>query len=100
MIKNMSNICDNTFFAYSDDPQNLEVIKDFFENQYEADLEECDNSIDCYFESKWVFPEVDMDNLYKKIPKKSDIYMRCLSVEYGCLYHALWVCNEDGWEEV
>ena len=43
----MANICDNTFFAYSDDPQNLEVIKDFFENQYEADLEECDNSIDC-----------------------------------------------------
>ena len=96
----MANICDNTFFAYSDDPQNLEVIKDFFENQYEADLEECDNSIDCYFESKWVFPEVDMDNLYKKIPNKSDIYMRCLCVEYGCLYHALWVCNEDGWEEV
>ncbi len=96
----MANICDNTFFAYSDDPQNLEVIKDFFENQYEADLEECDNSINCYFESKWTFPEVDMDNLYKKIPNKSDIYMRCLSVEYGCLYHALWVCNEDGWEEV
>ena len=26
-----------------------------------------------------------------------DIYMRCLSVEYGSLYHALWVCNKDRW---
>ena len=95
----MSNICDNTFFAYSDDPQNLEVIKDFFEDQYEGDLEECDNSINCYFESKWTFPEAEMNELYEKLPNKDDIDMRCLSVEYGCLYHALWVCDKDGWRE-
>lgn len=95
----MANICDNTFYAYSDDPQNIKVIKDFFENQHRAYLEECDSNIDCYFESRGTFPEAEMNELYEKLPNKDDINMRCLSVEYGCLYHALWVCDKDGWRE-
>ena len=95
----MSNICDNTFYAYSEDQNNLKVIEDFFEDWGNADIERGDNSIDCYFESKWTFPEAEMNELYEKLPNKDDIYMRCLSVEYGCLYHALWVCDEDGWRE-
>ena len=51
------------------------------------------------FEPKWTFPETKMNKLYKKLPNKDDIDMRCLSVEYGCLYHALWVCDKDGWRE-
>ena len=41
-----------------------------------------------------------MNELFNSIPNKEDIYMRCLSVEYGCLYHALWTCDEHGWREV
>ena len=96
----MSNICDNTFYAYSEDSSNLKVIEDFFEDVRRAEVERCDNSIDCYFESRWTFPEAEMNKLYEKLPNKEDIYMRCLSVEYGNCYHALWVCNEDGWDEV
>ena len=53
----MSNICDNTFYAYSEDQSNLKVIEDFFEDWESADIERGDNSINCYFESKWTFPE-------------------------------------------
>ena len=28
----MANICDNTFYAYSEDQNNLKVIEDFFED--------------------------------------------------------------------
>lgn len=41
-----------------------------------------------------------MNDLYNGLPNKNDIFMRCLSVEYGNLYHALWVCNSNGWHEV
>ena len=41
-----------------------------------------------------------MEDLYPSIPNKEDIYIRCLSVEYGNLYHALWICDEDNWREV
>ena len=53
----MSNICDNTFYAYSEDQSNLKVIEDFFEDWESADIERGDNSINCYFESKWTCPE-------------------------------------------
>ena len=75
----MANICDNTFYAYSEDQNNLKVIEDFFED--------------------WGSVDVEMNELYEKLPNKDDIDMRCLSVEYGCLYHALWICDKDGWRE-
>lgn len=95
----MANLCDNTFYAYTEDSANMKVLKDFFHN-LAADYEVNDDRIDSYFTSKWRFPKDEMDKLFESIPNKNDIHMRCLSVEYGCLYHALWVCNKDGWEEV
>lgn len=96
----MANICDNTFYADSKDSKNLETVENFFENWHNADFERDNNTIDCYFESRWTFPKDEMDKLYNEIPNKDDIYMRCLSVEYGNLYHALWVCDKNGWKEV
>lgn len=96
----MANICINHLYAYSEDKENFKTIKDYFKCWENADLEENDNNVNCYFESKWTFPKDEMNDLYNKIPNKEDIYMRCLSVEYGNLYHALWTCNGYGWKEV
>lgn len=96
----MANICDNTFYAYSEDNNNIKVIEDFFNDWCGADYEVNDGNIDVYFSSKWTFPEDEMEKLFESIPNKEDIYMRCLSVEYGCMYHALWECNKDGWKSV
>lgn len=96
----MANICDNTFYAHTEDEDNMNVIIEFFENWWDASVERDGDSVDIYFESKWAFPEEQMQGLFEAIPNKEDIYMRCLSVEYGTLYHALWVCDEDGWQEV
>ena len=95
----MANICDNTLYVYSEDKENLKVIENFFRDWNNTDVERFENTIECYFESRWIFPEGEMNKLYEKIPNKNDLYMRCLSVEYGCLYHALWVCDKDGWRE-
>ena len=40
-----------------------------------------------------------MNDLYNKITDKKELWMRCLSVEYGNMYHALYGCDEDGWKE-
>lgn len=95
----MANICENTFHACSDDEKNLEVIKNFLEDTFDAEVEVSDVCIDAYFDSRWTFPEEQMEELFETIPNKEDIYMKCLSVEYGCMYHALWYCDEDGWHE-
>ena len=97
----MANICDNTLYVQSDNRENLETVRKFFDENFE--YYDCDDSGDCldiFFDSKWTFPENLMKELFDAIPDKSNIYMRCLSVEYGCMYHALWYCDENGWEEV
>ena len=97
----MANICSNLFYAYSEIPKNIAAIEDFFSSNYEdADIEESENSLDILFDSRWTFPEEEMEKLYESIPNKEDIYMRCLSYEFGNKYHALWECDENGWEVV
>lgn len=93
----MANICSNTFYANSEDPKNIQAIKEFFDSWGDADVDYDDDSVDVYFESRWVFPEEEMKKLFDSLPNKDDIYMRCLSVEYGCDYVAYWKCNENGW---
>lgn len=94
----MANICSNEFYAYSEDKENLETIEKFFDEWGDAEWDEDgDGGINCYFSSKWNFPEKSMDDLYASIPNKKDIYMRCLSVEYGCDVIQYHKCEEDGW---
>lgn len=97
----MANICENTFYA-SGHPDNMKTIEKFFDEWNDTvDFGYlAEDSTEIYFDSKWVFPEEEMIELYNLLPHKEDIHMRCLSVEYGCLYHALWVCDEEGWSEV
>ena len=96
----MANICLNTMYVESETRENLDAIITFFNNNLKYyDYEDNGDSLDISFDSRWVFPEELMEELFETIPNKSDIYMRCLSVEYGCMYHALWYCDEDGWHE-
>lgn len=96
----MANICNNQMYIHSEDRQNIDTIINFFHDWPYAEIEDNDTSVDIYFDSRWVFPEEEMNKLYNIIPNKEDIYMRCLSYEFGNLYHALWICDEDGWREV
>ena len=96
----MANICTNTMYVESETRENLDAVITFFNNNLKYyDYEDDGDSLDISFDSRWVFPEELMDELFEAIPNKSDIYMRCLSVEYGCMYHALWYCDKDGWHE-
>ena len=96
----MANICTNTMYVESETRENLDSVITFFNNNLKYyDYEDDGDSLDISFDSRWVFPEELMEELFEAIPNKSDIYMRCLSIEYGCMYHALWYCDKDGWHE-
>ena len=100
LLNYMANICTNLMYVCSEDRQNIDTIISFFHNWPYADIEDSGESVDVYFDSKWWFPEEEMNKLYESIPNKADIYMRCLSYEFCNLYHALWICDENGWREV
>lgn len=96
----MANICDNTLFVSSKCRENLDTVIAFLDREVEYyDYDDNDDCLNIFFDSKWVFPEELMNELFEAIPNKSDIYMTCLSVEYGCMYHALWYCDKSGWHE-
>lgn len=92
----MSNICENTLQVYSENPDNLKCVESFFKGW--GDIEKVDEeNLEIYFDSKWRFPEEEMDKLYAELPDKSNISMTCLSVEWGCFYCQFHTCDEDGW---
>lgn len=86
----MSNICENTLRVYSENSENLKCIENFFKDVERVD----DENLEVYFDSKWRFPEEEMD---RYLPDKSSINMTCLSVEWGCLYCQFHSCDKDGW---
>ena len=58
----MSNICENTLRVYSENSENLECIENFFKDL--GDVERIDDeNLEVYFDSKWRFPEEEMDKL-------------------------------------
>lgn len=92
----MANICDNTLRVYTESKENIEYIEKFFGKW--GDVKKVDsNNIEAYFDSKWEFPEEEMNKLYEGLPNKEDIDMICLSVEWGCLYCEFHHCTSDGW---
>lgn len=93
----MANICSNTFYCFSEDPNNIKVVKEFLKKELDADVEDDTETIDAYFDSRWDFPEKTMNELYNLIPNKDDIYMRCLSTEYGNDYIGYHKCEKEGW---
>ncbi len=95
----MANVCNNLMYVSSDSEDNIQTVLDFFKD-WTADIDANDTELDIYFDSKWTFPLEEMNKLYKLIPDKEDIYMRCLSYEFGCLYYELWICDKDGWKTV
>ena len=97
----MANICENSMRVVGSE-KNLKYIHEFFEDWEYSDVDWYeDERMDITFESKWTFPEEQMKDLYNHLPdKENDIYITCLSIEYGNLYHALWVCDKNGWREV
>lgn len=98
----MANICENTFYACGH-PDNITAIDHFFDDwKGIVDVSDIgDDYIEVYFDSKWTYPEEEMDKLYESLPVKEDLYMRCLSVEYGCEYVGFHVCrNIEGWIEI
>lgn len=94
----MANVCENNFYAYGSE-ETIAFISEFLKEHFDADVDCQVDELFAYFDSRWTFPEEMMEELFNSISDKEELYMRCLSVEYGCMYHSLWYCDEDGWHE-
>lgn len=107
----MANTCTNKFFATikveNTDPKHEEIYKkinDFLaDNFMGVDYSEYDECcIETEFDSKWTFPYDTMEKLTKQLQKEypnecKDLYIRCLSFEFGCEYVDYMVYRNGEW---
>jgi hypothetical protein len=95
----MANMCENKMYVESNDVSNIEYIIPYMKKKFRASIEVIDDfTFECYFESKWNFPERIMEEFVEGIPNKDDIYIRVLSVEECNYYCAFHVYEGEEWE--
>ena len=99
----MANICDNNFLISFEDENLGELIsnklKKLFEDNFFGEITyEDEGIIEGYFESRWTFPMHIFENFFDEFSNDS-IYMRCLSIEYGCGYVAMNIYRDKIWEQ-
>ena len=97
----MANICNNDFritFENEEIGKKIEEkLEKLFEEVLEGEITYLDeNTIEGWFDSKWSFPDHIFENFFDEF-EDDTIYMRCLSIEWGCEYVAMNVYNEGSW---
>ena len=95
----MANICANKMYVYSVDSANIKHLREWCEENLEGSLDLInDECFECYFDSRWDFPEEEMIEMVDGLPNKDDIYIRVLSVDEPDCYCAFHVYEGGEWE--
>lgn len=95
----MANICTNTFYIGCKSEKTNEAIinklKNLFNTKLEGEITYIDPLfIEGWFTSKWNFPIHIFENFFDEF---EDVYMRCLSEEYGMSYVAMNIYRDKNW---
>lgn len=78
----MANLCDNTLFVSSDCRKNLDAVITFFNKEVVYyDCDDNDDCLDIFFDSKWVFPEELMNELFEDSKLLPDINCEIIGVK-------------------
>ena len=97
----MANICNNKLLISCENEKVIEQISNKLEKLFEDELEgeityEDGMIIEGWFDSRWNFPDEIFDDFFTEFADDT-IYMRCLSVEYGCGLVSMNVYSDGNW---
>ncbi|MGY0427171.1 MAG: hypothetical protein ACWIPI_10165 [Polaribacter sp.] len=94
----MANICTNIFFCSSESKNVLQQIEEYLQETFDTYHLEVDNNfLEAEFNSKWSFPMKEMEKLTTNLKEDEDLYMRCLSYEFGCDYVEYMIFEKGEW---
>ena len=99
----MANICDNDFRITFEDEETGKKIEEKLEKLFNETLDgeitySDEGCFEGWFSSKWDFPEYIFEHFFEEF-KDPTIYMRCLSIEWGCSYIALNIYEDGAWRD-
>ena len=97
----MANICDNEFLiSFECKETGIKISKKLeklFDKCLDGEITYADEKIiEGYFDSRWSFPMHIFEDFFDEF--NDNIYMRCLSTEYGCGYIAMNIYRDNHWE--
>lgn len=97
----MANICSNDFLITFEGDALGEAINNKLTQLFKEKLNgeviyQDDGIIEGYFDSRWSFPDDIFDDFFEEF-NDDTIYMRCLSIEWGCNYVALTLYEDGNW---
>lgn len=95
----MANICTNTFYIGCKSKETgiaiINKLKILFTTELEGEVTYIDPLfIEGWFVSNWDFPMHIFEDFFNEF---EDVYMRCLSEEYGNSYVAMNIYRDGNW---
>ena len=74
----MANYATNIFHASTENEQDLDKIEAFLDENFNGYVERNDDTINAEFDSRWEYPEKEIDELVANLEVKDKIYIRIL----------------------
>jgi len=99
----MPNICTNKLYLQTSDKRLRDTFMESIKQLFRCDTVLFDNgeifNCEIEFDSRWTFPQKEMEKLTKDLPEDNDLYIRVLSYEFGCEYVGFNVYAGGGWHD-
>ncbi len=98
----MANVCTNRLFLSTKNKGLCDKLAEsIIDSFYCCDLQPLydDEVFSCemVFDSRWTFPNKEMEELTNELPEGNDLYIRVLSYEFGCEYVGFNVYTDGEW---
>jgi hypothetical protein len=97
----MANICTNKLYLSTGDRQLRDTLVSSLEktfNCYDVQSNDCDDfDSEIEFDSRWVFPQDEMEALTKDLPEDNDLYIRVLSYDFCNEYVGYHIYTSGEW---
>ncbi len=93
----MANYATNIFHASTENEQDLDKIEAFLDENFNGYVERNDDTINAEFDSRWEYPEKEIDELVANLEVKDKIYIRILTYELEDEYVSFRIFSQGKW---
>jgi hypothetical protein len=99
----MANICTNKLYLSTENKDLRDALMQSIRQSFRCDSVLYDNgevfNCEIEFDSRWTFPQKEMEELTKGLPDGNDLYIRVLSYEFGCEYVGFNIYADGEWHD-
>ena len=94
----MANYATNIFYASTENPNDLNKIEAFLDENFCCYAIKYGNSVDAEFPSRWEYTEKEIDQLIASLEAKDKVYIKILTYEFENEYVSLRIYSQGKWE--